>query len=223
MKQRYRLFRRRGGVYYTFDNLTGKQISLKTADEEEAERLLHAKNEAERQPQISRQIARAYLSVSDSTFVQRTWEDVMNEVAKEKTGETQKRWIRAMKEKPFDRIRNLTLQETMQRNLLDVVAEGKVCTNIFMRRLHNYALGMNYIFDPIVAPRKWPRIKFKEKRGITSEEHQRILSDERNPEWRAYYQLLWELGGSQTDIALLCADNINWQARTVAYRRKKNN
>jgi hypothetical protein len=40
-KQRYRLFRRRGGVFYTFNNATGKQISLKTTEEAEAARPFH--------------------------------------------------------------------------------------------------------------------------------------------------------------------------------------
>ena len=62
MKQRYRLFRRRGGVFSSFDNVTKKQISLKTNDKGEASRLIQAKNEAERQPVINLQIARDYLS-----------------------------------------------------------------------------------------------------------------------------------------------------------------
>ena len=59
MKQRYRLLRGRGGVFYPVDNLTGKQLSLKTTDDTEAERLLSAKNEVKRQPVINLQIARA--------------------------------------------------------------------------------------------------------------------------------------------------------------------
>jgi len=39
---------RRGTVYYTHDNKTGRQESLHVKDRIEAERLLHAKNEAQR-------------------------------------------------------------------------------------------------------------------------------------------------------------------------------
>ena len=49
--------------------------------------------------------------------------------------------------------------------------------------------------------RQWPEVKFKEKRGITVEEHQRIIAAEVNPERKALYQLCWHLGGSQVDIA----------------------
>jgi hypothetical protein len=46
---------------YTHDNKTGKQESLGTADRTEAERLLNAKNEAQRNPTINLHIARGYL------------------------------------------------------------------------------------------------------------------------------------------------------------------
>jgi hypothetical protein len=41
-------------------------------------------------------------------------------------------------------------------------------------------------------------------------------------ERRAFYELCWHLGGSQTDMALLCAENIDWNQRLITYRRKKN-
>jgi hypothetical protein len=66
MKQRFRLYRRRrGGRFYIHDSVTGKQESLGTTDRAQAVRLLHSKNEAQRQPVINLQIARAYLAVSD--------------------------------------------------------------------------------------------------------------------------------------------------------------
>ncbi len=38
-----------------------------------------------------------------------------------------------------------------------------------------------------------PEIKFKEKRAITFQEHQRIVEREGNPERRDFYQLCWHL------------------------------
>jgi len=58
MKPRYRIYRRQGGLFYLFDRHTGKRESLQTAEEAVAKRLLHAKNEAQQQPLINRQIAR---------------------------------------------------------------------------------------------------------------------------------------------------------------------
>jgi len=222
MKQRYRLFRRREGVFYTFDNLTGKQLSLKTHNEEEAFRLVNARNEAERQPAINLQIARAYLMASDSSAPTRTWQHVMDEMGKLKKGVTKERWDRAMKEGPFERIRNLTLLETRAEHFLKALTSGTTSTNIFLRRLHNFSLDMNWLPTPVIPRRQWPKIEFKEKRAITLEEHQMILQDERNPEWQAYYQLLWQLGGSQSDIATLRAEDIDWDSSTISFSRMKN-
>jgi hypothetical protein len=65
MKQKYRLWQRRGGVYYAFDRETKKQISLGTNDKTEATRLLYARNEAAANPLLQRQMARAYLVAAD--------------------------------------------------------------------------------------------------------------------------------------------------------------
>jgi hypothetical protein len=57
MKSRFNLFNR-NGVFYSVDTETGKQHSLRTKDEAEAQTLLHSKNEAHRQPVLNLQIAR---------------------------------------------------------------------------------------------------------------------------------------------------------------------
>jgi hypothetical protein len=38
----------------------------------------------------------------------------------------------------------------------------------------------------------WPAVETKKKRGITLEEHQRIIAAEKNVERRLYYEFLWE-------------------------------
>ena len=47
MKQQFGLIKRPWGVYYLKNKTTGEQISLKTRDRVEAERLLQAHNESE--------------------------------------------------------------------------------------------------------------------------------------------------------------------------------
>jgi hypothetical protein len=64
MNQRFILFRR-AGVFYYEDTTTGKQLSLRTKDEGEANTLLHAKSESFRQPILNLQIARTYMAASD--------------------------------------------------------------------------------------------------------------------------------------------------------------
>ena len=55
-------------------------------------------------------------------------------------------------------------------------------------------------------------VRIRERRAITFEEHQKIIERELNPATRAYYELLWHLGGAQTDIATLTAEDIDWKA-----------
>jgi integrase len=220
MKQQYRLFRR-GKTYYSEDSTTGKQQSLGTKDKTTAVRLLNAKNEASRQTSINLQIARVYLSAGDPLAAKRTWQNVMDEMATTKRGNTKARWERAVREEPFNLIRDVTLFETRAEQFLKVLSTGTISTNIFLRRLHNFSLDMNWLPTPIIPRRQWPRIEFKEKRGVTAEEHQKILQGERNPEWVAYYNMLWHIGGSQSDVANLCAEDVDWEHKVIGFNRMK--
>src|SRR5262245_38675715 len=223
MKNRFRLVRRgeRGPTFYAFDTVTKNWSSLKTSKKDEALRLISAKNEACSQPAMSLQLARVYIQHGDPAMASRTWQHVMDEQAKCKTGPTKERWIRGVAEKPFEVIRNLKLIDTKAEHFIHTLSIGTVSTNIFLRRLHNFALDMNWLLAPIIPRRQWPKIEFKEKRGVTFEEFQRVLASEQNPEWKAYYQLLWHLGGSQSDIASLKAENVSWSDRTINYHRMK--
>jgi integrase len=220
MNQRFTLFRR-GEVFYCEDRTTGKQSSLKTRNETEAQTLLHAKNESVRQPTLNLQIARAYLTAGDPALSARTWQHVMDQIIATKTGSTRERWEHAREDQAFDSIRNRKIIETTAEHFLAVLKAGSVSTNVYLRRAHNYALGMNWLPWPILPRLHWPAVRYKEKRAITFEEHQKIIGRERNPSTRAYYQLLWHLGGAQSDIATLRAEDIDWRERTVAYCRGK--
>lgn len=126
MKQRYRIYRRQGGVFYLYDRVTGKRQSLETTDEAAARRLLHANNEANQQPLINRQIARAYLAVGDPSITRRKWGDVMVEMGKLKQGPTLRRWEVASKDHAFDLIRDLRVFETQAEHFLRVSGGMKV-------------------------------------------------------------------------------------------------
>ena len=91
--------------------------------------------------------------------------------------------------------------ETPGELLLRALQAGTVSTNVFLRRLHNFCLDMNWLPWSLVPKRQWPQVKLKEKRAITLEEHQKIVAAEVNPERRVFYQLCWHLGGSQGDLA----------------------
>ena len=88
MKTRYRLIRRgsRGGAFYWVDSKTGKRASLQTCDEDEARQIIHAKNQAARQPVLNLQIAKAYLAGTDSGVQERTWQHAFEALTATKHG-----------------------------------------------------------------------------------------------------------------------------------------
>ena len=220
MKARFILFRRQG-VYYAEDTTTRKQYSLRTKDESEAKVLLNAKNESYRQPVLNLQIARAYLTASDPAVASRTWQTVMDQMQTHGKDSSQVRYVRAMKSKSFDGLRDKRLIETNAADFLAVLNGAGVSVSHFLKRLHNFALGLGWIAVPVLAPKLWPRPEYKPKRAITWEEHQRILAGEKNIERQRYYRLLWEIGASQSDAAELTAANIQTESNTLSYFRKK--
>jgi hypothetical protein len=221
MKQRYTVFRRENGIYYSLDTVTRKRNSLNTTDREEARRFLNALNEACKQPAINLQIAQVYLQHSDPDYAKRTWQLVMDEMGRAKSGNTKKRWDVAMKDKAFDLIRDLALIKTQGEHFFEALHKGTVSTNVFLRRLQNFALDMDWIPKSVIPKRQWPAIQFKEKRAITFAEHQAIVEREQNPERKKFYELCWHLGGSQGDIACLNAEDVDWENRTISFTRKK--
>jgi hypothetical protein len=97
MRKRYRLSRRgcRGDKFYCVDTQTAKRTSLHTSNEDEAQQIVDAKNQAERQPVLNLQIARAYLAGSDNGINTRTWSDVILALTNSKKGSNKERWQRA--------------------------------------------------------------------------------------------------------------------------------
>ncbi|HEV2327889.1 MAG TPA: hypothetical protein VGY56_03765 [Verrucomicrobiae bacterium] len=222
MRQRYRLYKRKkGSRYYVHDDVTGKQESLGTSDRATAVRLFHSRQEAEQQPAVNLQIARAYLAASDPQIAIRDWQLVMDEMVKLKKDETQRRWQTAIKDKAFDLIRHLPILETRPEHFLRVLEAGKVSTNVYLRRIHNFALDMTWLPWPVLPKKRWPAVEFKEKRGITLAEHLAIVAREPNAERKAFYQLAWHMGASQSDLAFLEAENVDWENHVFSYARKK--
>jgi integrase len=223
MKRRYRLIRRgeRGSKFYCVDTLTGKRTSLGTAHPDEAGQLVLAKNQALRQPVLNLHIAKAYLAGSDSGVATRTWQAAMDALVATKEGENRRRWLTAIKDHAFDPIRDFVIVETRTEQLLAVVQRGTVSTNVFLRKLHNFCLDMSWLPWPVIPKRQWPAVRYDKKRAITLAEHQAIVGREKNPERRAFYLLAWHLGASQSDLAGLTAQDIDWQERLISYTRKK--
>ncbi len=218
---KYRLYRRRNGVFYWQQNNSAEQGTLKTSDRREAERLLNAMNESHRVPTINLNLARAYLAAHDPKMAQRTWQAVMDEMAMHGIPTTQERCARGFRSKAYDPIRDKPLVQTTGDDLLAVVHANGNCVAHYLRRLHNLALGLSWLPWPILAKRAWPKIQSQSKRAVTAEEHAAVIASEKNRERRAYYELLYETGAAQTDAANLTAEDIDWQNSVLVYRRKK--
>jgi hypothetical protein len=216
MKHRFILFQR-AGIFYCEDTTTGKQTSLRTRDKADAVRLLHVKNEAIHQPAMNLQIAQVYLQHGDPAMATRTWQDVMAQIVTTKHGSTQMRWQSAIKDKALDGLRQRKLIETLPEHFLAALQAGTVATNVYLRRIHHFAVAMHWLPWPVLPKLYWPPIVFQSKRAITLDEHRKLIARETDPVRRAYYELLWHLGGSQTDMARLCATKAGeWSAGFIS-------
>jgi len=220
MKTKFTMFRR-GAMFYMQDSATGKQTSLRTKDEAEASSLLNARNAAQQQPTLNLHLARAYLTASDPAFVERTWQTVMQQLQSRGKDTSRERYASVFKSPSFDGLRNKKLLETTTDDFFAVFKDGKVSIVYFLKRLHNFALSLGWIAIPIVAPYLWPKYEAKDRRGITQDEHQSVLQQEKNAEWKLYLELLWETGAAQSDAVNFKAEDVDWQTRTISYFRQK--
>jgi integrase len=218
---KYRLYRRRNGVFYWQENNSRKQGSLKTSGRREAERLLNAMNESHREPTLNLNLARAYLAAHDPRMAQRTWQVVMDEMATHGIPTTQQRCARGFRSKAYNPIRAKPLIQTTSEDLLTLLHANGNCVAHYLRRLHNLAVDLGWLPWPILAKRAWPKVRSECRRAITAEEHAAVIASEKNPERRAYYELLYETGSAQTDAANLSAEDIDWRAGILIYRRQK--
>ena len=104
------------------------------------------------------------------------------------------------------------MAETRPEHFDRALADGKVSTNVYLRRIHNHALGMEWLLKSVIPRLQWPKPVFKAKRAITAEEHAAIVAREQNAERRDFYELLWHTGASQTDAACLLAEDVDWNS-----------
>jgi integrase len=224
MKERYLVVKlgSRDGMFYCWDKERLSRTSLKTKDRGEAERLVRHKNEALKNPQINRKIGMAYLSANDPDVATRTWRVVMVEIIKDKRGATLKRYETALKDPAFKLIEDKVLVETQGTDFLEVLRAGTVSTNMYLRRFQNFAVDMDWLPKRVLPKRLFPKVVYKDQRAITWDEHQRILKREGNPERRDFYELCWFFGGSQSDIASLRAEDLDYARRGFSYGRMKN-
>jgi integrase len=92
---------------------------------------------------------------------------------------------------------------------------------VYLRRIRNHALGMEWLLKSVISRLQWRKSALNEKRAITAEEHAAVVGAEMNPERKVFYQLSWHPGGSQGDLAGLQGEDVDWESNTVGFTRKK--
>ncbi len=224
ISNRYSLFLRGNGVYYAVDRANKcKQTSLETRNRAEAERLVAAKNQAADTPQLNRAMAKVYASAVSPELMTRTWADVMDAYAKKSVEASRRRVERAFRSEPFALLCRLRVNETDAAQFFAVLNHRRAgnAANHYLRRLQNFAFAMHWLFNPIIPGPEWPKTRRRTTVAITAGEHARIVASEQNLEHRLYYEMLWETGGSQTDIARLHWNRIDLKTRTISFYRAK--
>jgi hypothetical protein len=205
MQDRYWLYQRENGIFYLQDKITGKQQSTRTKDDSAAKRLLAGKNQSVEQPMLNRSMAKAYLSAKSPELMERTWENVMEHYAQSGVEATRERKERAFRSQPFLRLRK----------------RAGNAAHHYLRRIHNYAIHLGWLLATVMADAAWPPVRKKHFEAITEEEHLRIVAKEQNTERRLYYEMLWETGGSQSDIANLHCNRVDKETNTIEFFRQK--
>ena len=203
------------------DTETGNRSSLGVSSEDDALQIVEAQNQARHQPILNLQIAKAYLAGTDTAITTRTWQQAIEALINTKHDANRMRWQRVLKDPALTPLWSRVVIETPGELLLKIRQVGTISTNVFLRRLHNFCVDMNWLPWPLIPRRQWPTVRFKEKRAITSDEHARIVAREQNPERRAFYELAWYLGASQSDLACLDSENVDWEQRVISFARKK--
>jgi integrase len=221
MQFKYRFYQRAAGVFYWQENGTSTRGSLRTRDRAEAQRIVLAMNEAHQQPILNLALGRAYLSAHDPRLCTRTWQAVMDEMARHGLPTTQTRCARATRSRAYDPIRAKALVETTADDFLAICHAHGNSVGHYLRRFHNLALDLGWLAWPVLPKAAWPKIRSESKRAITAEEHAAIIDSEKNSERRAYYELLYETGAAQTDAANLTSVEIDWRIGILSYRRQK--
>lgn len=138
-------------------------------------------------------------------------------------GATAVRWRKFASSAPLKILVNLPLYQTEAVHILAVLDHKKagVSTNVWLRILHNRALDLGWLLAPALNKKLWPKVKYKARRAITVDEHAKVLESERMEDYAHFFRLLWETGGSQTDIANLHAEDIDWTTSRLYYSRQK--
>jgi hypothetical protein len=191
MKARYKLIRRRG-IYYCEDSKTRHEWCLHTPDRQMARRILQAIWESEQMPFVSSAIAHAYMAAATSMVHENTWSDVLDLLLAEKNESPSKwRWELVRSHASLKPLWRLKVMHTRADQLFTLLREGTQATNLYLRRLHDYALDVHWLPWPILSKKCWTmalarmrrtQLLARNSKGLTPDAAQQICSSEESRE-----------------------------------------
>ena len=111
-------------MFYCVDKTTGKRTSLQTTNRDEAQQLVNAKNQAERQPVLNLHIAKAYLAGADNGMTTRTWQHALDALSATKLAANQHRWRSVARDKALAPMLPRLIIDTPADHLLQAMQAG---------------------------------------------------------------------------------------------------
>ncbi len=74
--------------------------------------------------------------------------------------------------------------ETKADALLTALRLGTVSNNVFLRRLTNFCVDMNWLLWPLIPKRLWPDVRFKDQCAITGNDRRQKAKPSSCPRFR---------------------------------------
>src|SRR5580698_5671936 len=87
-------------------------------------------------------------------MVTRTWQNALDALIDTKLSNNQARWKTAAKVQALAAVLSRVDVETLGEVLVQVMKAGKVSTNVYLRRLHNFCVDMNWLPWPLIPKRQ---------------------------------------------------------------------
>ena len=152
MQDKFRLYRRRNGMLYAEEYGIRYRESLQTKNEAEARRLIAARNQAASQPVFNMEMAKVYSRAHEPLLCERIWTTVSDAVQQTYKGPAKARWEKFIKSEPRALVLGKKLIQTTSTDFLPVQnhPEAGVSTNVFLRLLHNRAVDLAWIVQPVI-------------------------------------------------------------------------
>jgi hypothetical protein len=95
-------------------------------------------------------LPKPYLAGTDAGMPKRTWQHALEVVTETKRGANKEPWKRVAKDRALSLLWSKVIVETEAELVLKVLRIGTVSTNVYLRRLYNFCVDMNWLLWPIV-------------------------------------------------------------------------